>query len=69
MTLFHATMIVLASAAAFAQQTRSKGQRVGPDPVGHYVYLWQCRKIERYFGHGTEWQPQRMAASYEDDDK
>ena len=29
-----------------------KGQRVGPDPVDYYVYLWRGGKIDRYVGKG-----------------
>jgi hypothetical protein len=28
-------------------------QRVGPDPVGYYVYLWRHGDIDRYVGKGT----------------
>ncbi|HEY2243433.1 MAG TPA: hypothetical protein VGH47_04315 [Xanthobacteraceae bacterium] len=31
-----------------------KGLRVGPDPAGHYVYLWSHDGVARYVGRGRE---------------
>jgi hypothetical protein len=31
----------------------ARGQRVGPDPVGCYVYLWRHGEIDRYVGKGA----------------
>jgi hypothetical protein len=31
----------------------ARGQRVGPDPVGYYVYLWRHGDIDRYVGRGA----------------
>ena len=30
-----------------------RDQRVGPDPVGYYVYLWRHGDIDRYVGKGA----------------
>jgi hypothetical protein len=31
----------------------ARDQRVGPDPVGYYVYLWRHDEIDRYVGKGA----------------
>jgi hypothetical protein len=48
----HAVITVQGAGSNTARLIYEKGRRIGPDPAGHYVYLWSHDGVARYVGRG-----------------